>query len=61
MKPEAKRLMILDVLILLACLLEWNIGLTRWMWLPAFLSQLILLGYGLWLLACRWGKGELSS
>jgi hypothetical protein len=61
MKPETRRLIILDVILGIACLLEFFKGVTPWMWLPVLLSKLVLLGYGLWLLARKWGHGNLPD
>ncbi len=61
MKPETRRLIILDVILGIACVMEFVKGVTEWMWIPVLLSKLVLLIYGLWLLARKWGDGKLPD
>ena len=61
MKPETRRLIILDVMVGITGALLFFKGVSHWMWLPAMGALLVLLVYGLWLLARMWGDGQLPG
>lgn len=59
-KPQARRLVVLDVLLLVACLIQFFNNLLPWLRMPVLLSQLVLLGYGLYMLTRLWEHARMS-
>ena len=60
MKPATRRLIILDVIIAVVALLQFNLSAYPMLFWPAILSDAVLIIYGLWLLARKWGQGHLD-
>jgi hypothetical protein len=60
MKASTRRLIILDVLIGISCVLQMNIRATPWMMWPVILSDTVLIIYGLWLLGRAWNHDKLQ-
>jgi ABC-type polysaccharide/polyol phosphate export permease len=56
LKPETKRLIILDIIVAFACIMQVINGISYWMLLPVLLAQLTILGYGVWLFESKLGK-----
>jgi hypothetical protein len=59
-KPATRRLIILDVIIAVVALLQFNLHAYPKLFWPAILSDAVLIAYGFWLLARRWGAGHLD-
>jgi hypothetical protein len=60
MKATTRRLIILDVIIGVVCLLQFNVREYPRLYVACVLSDLVLFAYGMWLLARMWGKGRLT-
>ena len=61
MKPETRRLIILDVMLGCGGVLVFFQGISGWMWVPELVSLLVLLGYGFWLFARMWSQEKLPD
>jgi len=59
-KPETRRLILLDVIIAVVALLQFNLPSYPKLFWPAVLSDAVLIAYGVWLLARKWGAGHLD-
>ena len=59
-KPATRRLIILDVIIAVVALLQFNLPTYPKLFWPTVLSDAVLIAYGVWLLARRWGEGHLD-
>jgi hypothetical protein len=56
LKPETRRLIVIDIVVAFACVLQLSKGISYWMVVPVILAQITLLGYGIWLLESRLAK-----
>ena len=56
LKPETRRLIIMDIIVAFACVMQLFKGVSYWMLVPVILAQITLLCYGIWLLECKWSK-----
>jgi Flp pilus assembly protein TadB len=56
LKPETRRLIILDIIVAIACVMQLFKGVSYLMLVPVIVAQITLLGYGFWLLECKWSK-----
>jgi uncharacterized protein YqhQ len=56
LKPETRRLIIMDIIVAIACVMQLMKGVSYFMLVPVILAQITLLGYGFWLLDCKWTK-----
>jgi hypothetical protein len=59
-KPATRRLLILDVIIAVVAVLQFSLPSYPKLFWPAILSDVVLIAYGIWLLARRWGAGHLD-
>jgi hypothetical protein len=60
LKPATRRLIILDVIIAVVALLQFSLPTYPRLFWPAILSYAVLIIYGIWLLARKWGEGHLD-